>query len=150
MKRHTQQTLHQRLAALYALTRPDLCIIEGLTATAHGHFPPTALLEECLVPMNVLIGSPDTVAVDVVGARVLGYSLEEVERLRLCAEWGLGEEDIGRIDVRGLPLSRFTERLPHTRLRCFPPMSDGSSAARRRVSRGAGGTRSASRSGWCR
>jgi uncharacterized protein (DUF362 family) len=32
-----------------------------------------------------------------------------------------------------LALSRFTERLPHTRLRRFPPMSDGSSAARRRV-----------------
>jgi uncharacterized protein (DUF362 family) len=121
MERHTHRTLHQRLAALYALTRPDFCIIEGLTATAHGHFPPTTLLEECLVPMNVLIGGSDAVAVDVVGAQVLGYSLEEVEHLRLCAEWGLGEGDMTRIDVRGVPLSRFTERLPHTLLRRFHP-----------------------------
>lgn len=121
MAQHSHETLHQRLAALYALTRPDFCIIEGLNATAHGHFPPRALLEECLVPMNILIGGRDTLAVDVVGARTLGYSLQEVEHLRLCAEWGLGEGDLGRIDVRGLPLSQFTERLPHTLLRCFHP-----------------------------
>lgn len=121
MEQHSHGTLHRRLAALYALTRPDFCIIEGVTATAHGHFPTTASLEECLVPMNVLIGGPDTLAVDVVGARVLGYSLEEVEHLRLCAEWGLGEGDIARIDVRGVELSRFTERLPHTLLRRFHP-----------------------------
>jgi len=121
MKQHSHGTLHQRLAALYALTQPDFCIVEGVTGTAHGHFPCTALLEECLVPMNVLIGGPDTLAVDVVGARVLGYGLEEVEHLRLCAEWGLGEGDIARINVQGVPLSRFTERLPHTLLRRFHP-----------------------------
>ena len=76
MAQHSHGTLHRRLAALYALTQPDFCIIEGLTATAHGHFPPTALLDECLVPMEILIGGPDTLAVDVVGARVLGYGLE--------------------------------------------------------------------------
>ncbi len=65
MGQHAHGTLHQRLAALYALTRPDFCIIESLTATAHGHFPVTSLLEECLVPMNILIGGPDTLAVDV-------------------------------------------------------------------------------------
>jgi uncharacterized protein (DUF362 family) len=121
MERHSHQTLHLRLAALYALTRPDFTIIEGLTATAHGHFPATALLDECLVPMNVLIGGPDTLAVDAVGARVLGYSVQEVEHLRLCAEWGLGEGDLARIDVRGVLLDRFTERLPHTLLRRFHP-----------------------------
>jgi len=121
MHYHNHETLHRRLAALYALTRPDFCIVEGLTATAHGHFPATALLDECLVPMNVLIGGADTLAVDVVGARVLGYGLEEVEHLRLCAEWGLGEGGLSRIDVRGVPLDRFTERLPHTLLRRFHP-----------------------------
>jgi len=121
MKQHSHATLHRRLAALYALTQPNFCIIEGVTATAHGHFPITALLEEYLVPMNILVGGPDTLAVDVVGARVLGYSLEEIEHLRLCAEWGLGEGDLARFDVRGVPLDRFTERLPHTLLRRFHP-----------------------------
>lgn len=121
MARHNHETLHRRLAALYALVRPDFCIVEGLTATAHGHFPPTALLDECLVPMGLLVGGDDTLAVDVVGARILGYALEEVEHLRLCAEWGLGEGDLARIEVRGVPLARFTERLPCTPLRRFHP-----------------------------
>jgi uncharacterized protein (DUF362 family) len=121
MTHHSHGTLHRRLAALYALTRPDFCLVEGLTATAHGHFPIAAMLAESLVPMNLLIGGPDTLAVDVVGARVLGYSLEEVEHLRLCAEWGLGEGDVAGIDVRGLPLSRFTECIPHDLLRRLHP-----------------------------
>jgi uncharacterized protein (DUF362 family) len=118
---HSHSTLHHRLAALYALTRPDFCIIEGLTATAHGHFPVTSLLQECLVPMDILVGGKDTLAVDVVGARILGYRLEQIEHLRLCAEWGLGEGDLARIDVQGVPLSRFTERIPHTLLGRFHP-----------------------------
>lgn len=121
MKQHNHETLHKRLAALYDLARPDFCIVEGITATAHGHFPTTALLDECLVPVNILIGGADTLSVDVVGARVLGYSLEEVPHLRLCAEWGLGEADIEHINVRGMPLSRFTEKLPHTLLERFHP-----------------------------
>jgi uncharacterized protein (DUF362 family) len=124
MDRHTHSTLHRRLAALYRLTRPDFCIIEGLVATAHGHFPATALLDECRVPMDVLIGGPDTLAVDVIGARVLGYDLSEVEHLRLCAELGLWltpQEGPPAIDVRGLNLGRFTERIPHTLLGRFHP-----------------------------
>jgi len=123
MGRHTHDTLHRRLAALYRLTRPDFCIVEGLIATAHGHFPITALLDEYLVPMNVLIGGADTLAVDVVGAKVLGYDLHEVEHLRLLAEaeLGLGEADLSRIQVQGVPLEQFTQRLPHTLLGRFHP-----------------------------
>lgn len=88
---HNSGTLHRRLAALYALTQPDFCIIEGQTAIAHGNMPIEAFLDECVVPMNILVGGSDTLAVDAIGARVLGYDLEEVEHLRLCAEWGLGD-----------------------------------------------------------
>jgi hypothetical protein len=59
--------------------------------------------------------------VDVVAARVLGYALGEVEHLRLCAEWGLGEGVLERIQVKGLPLDRFSKRLPHTILGRFHP-----------------------------
>jgi hypothetical protein len=65
-----------------------------------------------------LIGGPDTLAVDVVGSRVLGYSLSEVEHLRLAEEWGLGEGEIKRIEVIG-DLDRFTTRYPYEILRRF-------------------------------
>lgn len=121
MGRHDADTLHARLAALYALAPPDFCLVEGLYATAHGHVPPRALLPESLVPMNVLVGGGDTVAVDAVAARILGYPVAEIEHLRLCGEWGLGETDLARIETRGVPLSRFARRIPFELLRAFHP-----------------------------
>lgn len=121
MQAHCHDTLHPRLAALYALAPPDFCIIEGENATAHGHLPPTALLNECLVPTRLLVGGADTLAVDTVGAHILGYNVDEVEHLRLCAGRGLGQTDLGEIDVRGVPLERFQERVPYTLLRRFHP-----------------------------
>jgi uncharacterized protein (DUF362 family) len=116
---HNHETLHVRLARLYRMVRPDFCIIEGVTAIFNGHVPPRALLKESSVQLNVLIGGQDTVAVDTVGARVMGYSIEEVEHLRLAAEWGLGEGQIERIEVVG-DLSRFQQRYPYALLRRFP------------------------------
>jgi len=112
--------LHERLTRIYRFIRPDFTLIEGLTATIHGHFPATANLDECLVRLNVLIGGRDTVAVDAVGARVLGYDPQEVEHLRLAAAAGLGCADLARIEVVG-DLGRFQTRYPHTLLRRFPP-----------------------------
>ena len=117
---HNHDTLHLRLARLYRMVRPDFCIIEGITAVFHGNVPPRTLLDECSAQLNILIGGQDTVAVDTVGARVLGYTLEEVEHLRLTAEWGLGEGRLERIELIG-DLSPYQTRYPYTLLRRFHP-----------------------------
>lgn len=117
---HNHETLHLRLARLYRMLRPDFCIIEGVTAIFNGHVPPAALLKESSVGLNVLVGGQDTVAVDTVGSRVMGYSIEEVEHLRLAAEWGLGEGRLEHIEVIG-DLCRFQVRYPYALLRRFPP-----------------------------
>jgi hypothetical protein len=102
------------------MVQPDFCIIEGVTAIFNGHVPPTALLEESSVRLNVLIGGQDTVAVDSVGCKVMGYAIEEVEHLRLAAEWRLGEGRLDRIEVIG-DLGRFRKRYPYALLRRFHP-----------------------------
>ncbi len=117
---HNHDTLHLRLARLYRMVQPDFCIIEGVTAVFHGNAPPRTLLDECSAQLNILIGGQDTVAVDTVGARVLGYTIEEVEHLRLTAEWGLGEGRLERIELIG-DLSPFQTRYPYTLLRRFHP-----------------------------
>jgi len=117
---HNHETLHIRLARLYRMVQPDFCIIEGVTAIFNGHVPPKALLKESSVQFNVLIGGQDTVAVDTVASKVMGYAIEEVEHLRLAAEWGLGEGQLERIEVIG-DLSRFQQRYPFALLRRFPP-----------------------------
>jgi uncharacterized protein (DUF362 family) len=117
---HNHDTLHLRLARLYRMVRPDFCVIEGVTAVFHGNVPPRTLLNECSAQLNILIGGQDTVAVDTVGARVMGYTIEEVEHLRLTAEWGLGEGRLERIELIG-DLSRFQTRYPYALLRRFHP-----------------------------
>jgi uncharacterized protein (DUF362 family) len=117
---HNHETLHVRLARLYRMVQPDFCIIEGVTAIFNGHVPPKALLKESSVQLNVLIGGQDTVAVDSVGSKVMGYAIDEVEHLRLAAEWGLGEGQLDRIEVIG-DLSRFRRRYPYSLLRRFHP-----------------------------
>jgi len=116
---HNHETLHVRLARLYRMVQPDFCIIEGVTAIFNGHLPAPTLLKESSVQLNVLIGGRDTVAVDTVGCKVFGYAIEEVEHLRLAAEWGLGEGRLDRIEVIG-DLSRFQTRYPFALLRRFP------------------------------
>jgi uncharacterized protein (DUF362 family) len=117
---HNHETLHARLARLYRMVRPDFCIIEGVTAIFNGHIPAPSLLKESSVKLNILIGGRDTVAVDTVGCKVLGYAIDEVEHLRLAAEWGLGEGRLDSIEVIG-DLSRFQTRYPFALLRRFPP-----------------------------
>jgi len=117
---HNHDTLHLRLARLYRMVRPDFCIIEGVTAIFHGNAPPRTLLDECSAQLNILIGGQDTVAVDTVGTRVMGYTVEEVEHLRLTAEWGLGEGRLERIELIG-DLSPYQTRYPYTLLRRFHP-----------------------------
>jgi hypothetical protein len=49
----------------------------------------------------------------------LGYAVDEVEHLRLAAEWGLGEGRLDLIEVSG-DLGRFQTRYPFALLRRFP------------------------------
>lgn len=121
MHNHSHATLHRRLASLYEWIRPDFCLVDGVVAVIHGHLPATALLEESTVPMGVLIGGSDTVAVDTVGARMLGYGSDEVEHLQLCGQRGLGQTDLEGIEVVGVPLTRFRERWPCRLLGRFHP-----------------------------
>jgi hypothetical protein len=102
------------------MVQPDFCIIEGVTAIFNGHVPSTALLKESSAQLNVLIGGRDTVAVDAVGCKVMGYAIEEVEHLRLAVEWGLGQGRLDHIEIVG-DLSRFRKRYPYMLLRRFHP-----------------------------
>ena len=117
--RHNYQ-LHQFLADLYEFIRPDLVIIDGLKAVYHGHYPLEKKLDKYLAELNLLIAGDDPLAVDVVGARILGYSLEEVEHLRLSAQKKLGEAELEKIELEG-DLSRFQTRYPYQIIGDFPP-----------------------------
>ena len=114
--------IHQRFADIYRVLRPDFALIDGLIATTHGHYFPTANADRCVVPMDLLIGGPDPLATDVVGAALMGFGVEDVEHLRLSRETGIGEGEFERIELANRHL--FEERkkqLTDQLLEDFPP-----------------------------
>ncbi|MDT8273393.1 MAG: DUF362 domain-containing protein, partial [Desulfomonilia bacterium] len=100
--------LHQKIADIFGAIQPDFTLIDGIEATNHGHYPALAQTDECVVPLNVLIGGDDPLAVDVMGAQFLGFPLDEVEHLRLAAGYKLGESKIDAIEIENRNL--FEER----------------------------------------
>jgi uncharacterized protein (DUF362 family) len=114
--------LHQKFADIYSVLRPDFVIIDGLIATNHGHYIAESNKDECIVPMNCLIGGNDPLAVDVVAAAFLGFGIGDVEHLRLSAEKGVGEGNMENISI--INRSLFDERrksLTFELLDKFPP-----------------------------
>ena len=111
--------LHERLVDIFRFIRPDATIVEGLDAVQYGHFPARAHLKGALVPLKILVGGTDTIAVDTATAWAVGYDPGQVEHLRLAAEAGLGCGDLEAIelvgDTAGLPV-----HLPCEIIRDFP------------------------------
>jgi uncharacterized protein (DUF362 family) len=112
--------LHRKFADIYRLVRPDFTLIEGLYATNHGHHIPDGLADQCVERLGVLIGGEDTLAVDAVGADLLGIHPGDVEHLRLSSEDGSGTIDLEEIEVVG-DRSPFRRSYSSEILPVFPP-----------------------------
>ncbi len=112
--------LHRKFADIYMLVRPDFTVIEGLHALNHGHYAPEGLAPECVEELGILVGGDDTLAVDAVGADLIGIAPGEVEHLRLAAEEGLGCIDLESIEVIG-EREPFRRRFTPQLLPVYPP-----------------------------
>ncbi|MFX0075935.1 MAG: DUF362 domain-containing protein [Candidatus Hermodarchaeota archaeon] len=112
--------LHSKLVDVYEYIKPDITIIDGTEGTIHGHYPPTAWEDRLVKKFGILIGGRDTLAVDVVGARIFGLTLEEVPHLKIAYDRGLGEGDLSKIRVIGKSLDEYTEKYPWDLLQELP------------------------------
>ena len=93
--------LHTKLVDIFRVFRPTLTIIDGIHAIYNGHYPAEAHLDCSVDRLDTLIAGTDTLAVDTVGAKILGYDTQEVEHLKLASEAGLGCGDIDKINIDG-------------------------------------------------
>jgi hypothetical protein len=112
--------LHSKLIDLYEYIKPDVTIIDGTEGTIHGHYPPTAWENKLIKKFEILIGGRDTLAVDVVGARIFGLTLDDVPHLKIAHKRGLGEGDLSKIRVKGKNLDDYSEVYPWDLLQKFP------------------------------
>jgi len=112
--------LHSKLVDVYENIKPDITIIDGIEGTIHGHYPPTAWEDRLVKQFDILIGGRDTLAVDVVGARIFGLTLDDVPHLKIAFKRGLGEGDLSKIKVIGKNLEEYKEKYDTNILQEFP------------------------------
>jgi uncharacterized protein (DUF362 family) len=91
--------MHSFIAAMADRFRIGLAVIVG-----HPAMIGTGPLGGHAVETGLVIASPDPLAADVVGARLLGFDLQAVRHLWEAQRLGLGEADISRLEFPGLSL----------------------------------------------
>ncbi|HXZ97957.1 MAG TPA: DUF362 domain-containing protein [Candidatus Acidoferrum sp.] len=96
--------LNQNIVDLASVIKPCIAVIDGIVA-GEGHETSGDPVE-----MNLVIAGTDPVAVDTVGAAVMGISVENVRHLRLAEESGLGTCHLEQIQVLGEPIEKVTKK----------------------------------------
>ncbi|HCJ10859.1 MAG TPA: iron-sulfur cluster-binding protein [Clostridiales bacterium] len=96
--------IHETLVDLMLIQReihPAVWAVMDGTVCGDGAGPRT------MVPVvkNLILASSDSVALDAVAAKLMGFNPLEIPYLRLCHEMGLGVADPLRIEVRGEDIS---------------------------------------------
>jgi len=96
--------LSEKIVDLASLVKPCIAVVDGIIA---GEVHETAGRP---VEMNLVIAGTDPVAVDAVGAAVMGIDPKTVKHLRLAEERGLGVCDLNRIEVLGVPIRKVRRK----------------------------------------
>ena len=110
-----------KLADVLSYVRPDFTLIEGVEGTIYGHYPVTALADECVLPLRVLIGGANVVATDLVGASVFGLTADDVPHLSVAIEKGLSGGVTGMADIDAVgDVSMYGKRYPTDLYDSFP------------------------------
>jgi uncharacterized protein (DUF362 family) len=92
--------LNENIADLASALKPSLTVIDGIIA-GEGHETSGNPVE-----MNLVIAGTDPVAVDAVGAAVMGISPANVKHLVLAEKKGLGTCHLEKIEVIGEPIEK--------------------------------------------
>lgn len=96
--------LSEKIVDLVSVIKPSIAVIDGIIA-GEGHETSGDPVE-----MNLVIAGRDPVAVDAVGAAVMGIAPEKVKHLRLAEERGLGTHDLRQIEILGEPLEKVKKK----------------------------------------
>ncbi len=96
-----RRNLEHSIALLCSAVRPKLTIVdaliglEGLGPSVWGK----------PVKLGLLIAGTDPVSADAIAANIMGQEPRDVEHIKIAWELGLGEIEMDKIEVRGVPLN---------------------------------------------
>jgi uncharacterized protein (DUF362 family) len=102
MRNMIHNDLHQRIADITSLIRPDLTIIDAYRIlTRHG--PTGGSLDDVKLTRTV-IASQDIVAADAYACTLFGKTAEDIGYVRKAAEMGIGTKDLASIKIEELSI----------------------------------------------
>ena len=96
--------LSEKIVDLVSMAKPNIAVIDGMIA-GEGHETSGNPVE-----MNLVIAGTDPVAVDAVGAAVMGMPPKGVKHLRLAEERELGTCDLKQIEIVGVPIEKVKRK----------------------------------------
>ncbi|MFQ5758334.1 MAG: DUF362 domain-containing protein [Candidatus Bathyarchaeia archaeon] len=96
--------LSKNIADLASVLRPSISVVDGIIA-GEGHETSGNPVE-----MNLVIAGTDPVAVDAVGAAVMGIPPTDVKHLLLAEKKGLGTCNLEEITVLGEPIEKVKRK----------------------------------------
>ena len=105
--------LNSNIADLASIIKPSIAVIDGIIG-GEGHES-----SGNPVQMNLVIAGLDPVAVDTVGAAVMGIPPKDVKRLLLAEKKGLGTCDLNQIKIVGEPIERVRKNFRRSILYSF-------------------------------
>ena len=97
-------SLSENIVDLASVVKPSISVVDGIIA-GEGHETSGNPIE-----MNLVIAGTDPVAVDAVGAAVMGISLNDVKHLLLAEKKGLGTCNLEEITVLGEPIEKVRRK----------------------------------------
>ncbi len=105
--------LPYKLVDVLRYVQPDFTLIDGVEGTIYGHYPVTALADECVLPLRVLLGGTNVVATDLVGARIFGLGLTDVPHLKIAIDRGYsdGVKSLDDVEIEG-DISMYQTKYP--------------------------------------
>jgi uncharacterized protein (DUF362 family) len=98
-KTDEQFELDRCISDMMIVHHPDFTVIDGMIGQ-EGFVLGQGVCGTA-VKMNTIIAGTDFVAVDAVGAYIMGFDPLKINHIRYCSEMGLGEADLTKIAVLG-------------------------------------------------
>ncbi len=104
--RHHRADMHQKMIDMLKVMRPHLSIVDALWPM-QGQGPGSPFPEDLIKDFNVILAGQDPVAVDTIGATIMGFDAKhDIPMLRGAEMAGLGVATVEQIDVVGTPLEK--------------------------------------------
>jgi len=99
---HGAVNLDRHIVDLNLARRPDFVVVDGQRGMIDGPIGSQIIQP----PMGLILAGRDVVALDTVGALVMGYDPRNIPYLQLGAQNGVGTTDVGYIQVIGVPVAQ--------------------------------------------